>query len=173
MRRLFVGSVATAVMLSLVALSVPSTAAAESNPCGGVAVKAPGANETILTITKGKVVIKLSMKKLQAMKSSNLTINEPFVKKKQSFRAIKLSSLFRLAGIKGADKVETYALNDYLYTNTAANFISADGYLAIARSGKPIGYDEGGPIRIIFPNTSKWTNFEDPWNWSIKSMKVS
>jgi hypothetical protein len=113
------------------------------------------------------------MKKLQAMKSSNLTINEPFVKKKQSFRAIKLSSLFRLAGIKGADKVETYALNDYLYTNTAANFISADGYLAIARSGKPIGYDEGGPIRIIFPNTSKWTNFEDPWNWSIKSMKVS
>lgn len=112
------------------------------------------------------------MKDLMAMKSINLTIDEPFVKKRQQFKAIPLSKIFELAEIKGKDQVQTIALNDYIYTNSAANFLSADGYLAISRSGKPIGYDEGGPIRIIFPDKSKWAHFLDPWNWSLKSLKV-
>jgi DMSO/TMAO reductase YedYZ molybdopterin-dependent catalytic subunit len=101
-----------------------------------------------------------------------VSCKEPFVKKVQSFRAIPLKTLFDLAGIKGSDKVATTALNDYVYRNTALNFISANGYLAISRSGKPIGYDEGGPIRIIFPDTSKWAKSLDPWNWALKSMSV-
>jgi hypothetical protein len=112
------------------------------------------------------------MNDLRAIKSTTITINEPFVKKIQSFKAIPLKDLFALAGIKGGDLVETIALNDYIYTNSAGNFTSADGYLAFSRAGKAIGYDQGGPIRIIFPNKSKWARYLDPWNWSLKTLKV-
>lgn len=163
------------ILASIIALScvfMPQSFAADTNPYGGVKVAPPAPTEIILTITKGLVVKKLSMNDLKAIKSVNLSINEPFVKKVQSFRAIPLKTLFDLAGIKGSDKVATTALNDYVYRNTALNFISANGYLAISRSGKPIGYDEGGPIRIIFPDTSKWAKSLDPWNWALKSMSV-
>jgi hypothetical protein len=151
---------------------MPLSSAADLNPYGGVKVAAPAPTEIILTVQKGKIIKKLSMNDLMAMKTEIVRINEPFVKKVQSFRAIPLKNLFDLAGIKGSDKVETIALNDYVYTNSATNFISAYGYLAITRSDRAIGFDQGGPIRIIFPNKSKWSKFLDPWNWSLKSLRV-
>ena len=30
-----------------------------------------------------------------------------------------------------------------------------------------IPYDQGGPIRIIYPDSSRWSKFLDPWNWSL------
>jgi len=152
---------------------VPSSLAAEANPYGGAKVSPPAPTEVILTISKGSVSKKLSMNDLMAMKSTTITIHEPFVKKVQSFRVITLKSLFALVAINGADKVQTVALNDYIYTNTASSFLTAGGYLAITRSGKPIGYDQGGPIRIIFADKSKWAKFLDPWNWSLKKISVA
>jgi len=151
---------------------IPASMAADANPYGGVSVPPPSATETILTIRKGTFTKNISMGDLMKMKSATVTINEPFVKKVQSFKAVPLKTLFAFAGIKGNDKVQTIALNDYVYTNTAANFVAADGYLAFSRSGKAIGYDQGGPIRIIFPDKSKWGKFLDPWNWSLKSLTV-
>ena len=153
-------------------LMVPQSIAADANPYGGVKIAPPAATETILTVSKGSVSKAISMNDLMKMKSQKLTIDEPFVKKKQTFKAIPLKTLFALAGIKGTDKVQTIALNDYIYTNTAASFLAADGYLAFSLSGKPIAYDQGGPIRIIFPDNSRWAHFLDPWNWSLKSLKV-
>lgn len=153
-------------------VQAPSSVAADSNPYGGAKVSPPAPTEVILVIAKGGVTKKLSMNDLSAMKSTNLTIHEPFVKKVQSFRVIPLTAIFALASISGTDKVHTIALNDYIYTNTAARFVTANGYLAIARSGKPIGYEQGGPIRIIFPDKSKWAHFLDPWNWSLKKISV-
>lgn len=151
----------------------PASFAADANPYGGAKVSPPAPTETILVIAKGGVTKKLSMNNLMAMKSTTLTIHEPFVKKVQSFQVISLKSIFALASISGKDKVQTIALNDYIYTNTAASFLSANGYLAITRGGKAIGYDQGGPIRIIFPDKSKWAKFLDPWNWSLKKISVA
>jgi hypothetical protein len=164
--------IAVAAVMSLSFSIVPFSVAADSNPYGGVQVAPPSPTETILSISKGTITKRISMNDLMAMKSKNISINEPFVKKNQTFRAIPLKYLFSLVGIKGSDNVQTIALNDYIYTNTAANFISADGYLAFSRSGKAIGYDQGGPIRIIFPNKSRWAHYLDPWNWSLKSLAV-
>jgi hypothetical protein len=83
-----------------------------------------------------------------------------------------LQTLFTFVGISGKDKVITTALNDYIFQNTAANFIAADAYLAIRRNGAEIGYDQGGPIRIVFPDDSKWAKNLDAWNWSIESISV-
>ena len=173
MKRVSIFSALLATFFIVSVVVVPVSKAEDVNPYGGAKVSPPAATEVILTVSKGTLSKGLSMKDLMAMKSANLVIHEPFVKKVQSFRVIQLKEIFALVGIKGADRVQTIALNDYIYTNTAQSFLLSKGYLAIARSGKPIGYDQGGPIRIIFSDKSKWSKFLDPWNWSLKKIRVT
>ncbi len=158
----------------VVPLTFTTTAlfAAEVNPYGGVAVKPPAPTEVIFTITNGKSIKQYSMNSLKALKPSTITIYEPFVKKEQTFTVIPISTFAKLSGISSRATLKTIALNDYSYSNTLRNFEKAKGYLAIARDGKPIPYDQGGPIRIVFAKGSIWAKFLDPWNWSLSSIEV-
>jgi hypothetical protein len=158
-------------LIPLAHFSVVPTSA-EVNPYGGVAVAPPAANEIIFTVMNGKNVKKYSMNTLKAMKPKTLTIYEPFVKKEQSFSVIPMSTFVQMNKISPKATLKTIALNDYTYSNTVQNFEKAKGYIAIARDGKPIPYDQGGPIRIIFPKSSIWAKFLDPWNWSLSSIEV-
>lgn len=142
------------------------------NPYGTGVIDPAAPNEVILTLTKGSRKVEFAYPRLQKMKQSNISIYEPFLKKRQSFSVIPLKSLFNLAGIAGKDRVKTVALNDYVFTETAENFIGADAYLAIKVNGQPIGYDQGGPIRLIFSDKSKWSKNLDAWNWSLVSISV-
>ena len=163
---------ALAAIISLPWLGAVPAGAASTNPYGTPTVDPAGPNEIILVISKGNRKVEFAYPRLLKMKQQSITIYEPFLKKRQTFSVIPLKTLFAFVGIKNGDKVVTTALNDYIYTNTAAQFIAADGYLAIKRDGFPIGYDQGGPIRIIYPNKSKWAKNLDAWNWSISSIKV-
>ncbi len=158
--------------LLFTAILAPGTWASETNPYGGSAVKPPAKNEIIFTVTNGKNVKKYSMNTLNSMKTSRITIYEPFVKKYQEFTVISMEALAKENGISQLSMLKTIALNDYSYSNTLKNFVAAKGYIAIARNGKPIPYDQGGPIRIIFPKDSRWAKFLDPWNWSLSSIVV-
>jgi|SanBayMetagenome_1026888.scaffolds.fasta_scaffold07695_3 hypothetical protein len=160
-----------AIVISTLTFSSASSAS-ETNPYGGTAVTPPNNNEIIFTVTKGKISKNYSMNTLRAMKTSTITIYEPFVKKYQSFTVISIASLAKENGIGQQSVLKTIALNDYAYSNTLKNFVAAKGYIAIARSGKPIPYDQGGPIRIVFPKDSRWAKFLDPWNWSLSSIVV-
>jgi hypothetical protein len=142
------------------------------NPYGTGVIDPAAPNEVILTITKGSKKVEFAYPRLQKMKQSNISIYEPFLKKRQSFSVIPLKNLFNLAGISGKDRVKTAALNDYVFSETAESFISADAYLAIKINGQPIGYDQGGPIRLIFSDKSKWSKNLDAWNWSLVSISV-
>ena len=150
----------------------PIEAASPKNPYGTATIDPAAPNEIILTVSKGSRKAEFAYSRLLEMKHSTISIYEPFLKKRQTFTVIRLATLFAFAGISGKDKVVTKALNDYIFTSTASNFISAQGYLAIKRNGSPIGYDQGGPIRIIFPDESKWSKNLDAWNWSISHISV-
>ena len=165
----------TSAVLSLSLALIPNNfavAASKSNPYGTGKIDPAPANSIILKLSKGSKSINFTLKQLQALKSVTVTINEPFIKKRQSYRAILLADLFKKVGIVANDRVRTLALNDYSYTNSAANFTSAFGYLAISQAGSDIAYDQGGPIRLIFPDSSKWHLFLDAWNWSLMSIAV-
>ncbi len=97
---------------------------------------------------------------------------EPFVKKRQTFDGVPLKSLLESAGISPTDKVDTIALNQYEFADTAANLESADAILAVSRDSKPIAMDEGGPIRLVFAKDSKYFTYLDAWNWSLRTIKV-
>jgi hypothetical protein len=151
---------------------LPAQAADPKSPYGTLAVDPAGPTEIILTLSKGSRQAEFAYGRLLKMKSSVITINEPFIKKRQSFTVIPLSRLFALVGIKDTDMVTTTALNDYIFKDRAKNFLKANAYLAIKKNGKAIGYDEGGPIRLIYSDSSSWANYLDSWNWSLVSISV-
>jgi hypothetical protein len=162
---------ALALALTLNPLHIAS-AKEGKNPYGTGTIYPAAPNEVILTITKGSRKVEFAYPRLQKLKQSTITIYEPFLKKRQSFSVVPLKSLFAFAGISGKDQVKTTALNDYTFAETAENFISAGAFLAIKVNGQPIGYDQGGPIRLIFSDKSKWSKNLDAWNWSLASISV-
>lgn len=168
MRKVSAFAIAIAFTISL----MPSAAAADKNPYGTSIVDPAGPNEVILSIIKGSRKATFTDAKLSKMKKSIISIYEPFLKKRQTFTVIPMKNFFALAGISGNDKVITTALNDYTYTNTAARFIAANAYVAIKRNGQPIPYDQGGPLRLVFDDQSKWAKQLDAWNWSLSSISV-
>ncbi|MEI6867555.1 MAG: molybdopterin-dependent oxidoreductase [Actinomycetes bacterium] len=149
-----------------------SASASPSNPYGAAPIDPPATTDPILELSKGGFDSKYTMAQLISLGTTEISIYEPFVKLQQSFTVIPLSKLFSVAGILGTDKVITKALNDYVYTNTANSFLTAKGYLALKRNGTDIPYDQGGPVRIVFPSDSTWAKFLDPWNWSLSSISV-
>jgi hypothetical protein len=161
-----------AIALSLSSASAYTSNAVESNPYGISTVDPAGPNEIIFTVSKGSKKTSFAYPRLLKMKSSTISIYEPFLKKRQTFTVIPMKNFFALVGISGNDKVSTVALNDYIYSNTASQFISAGAYIAIKRNGVDIPYDQGGPIRLIFSDKSKWAKNLDAWNWSLAAIRV-
>ena len=150
----------------------PIEAASPKNPYGTATIDPAAPNEIILTVSKGSRKAEFAYSRLLKMKHSTISIYEPFLKKRQLFTVIKLESLFTFVGIAGNDTVLTRALNDYRYSNLARKFLSANAYLAIKVNGEPIAYDQGGPIRLIYPDGSSWATNLDAWNWSLETIRV-
>ena len=147
------------------------SASASANPYGGgFAVDAPADNDVVLTVSAEKK-IEYTMGELKKLAQTEIQIFEPFVKKNQKFTVVKMADFLNAAGFVATDKVNTVALNDYAFVDTDENFIKNNAYIAVARDGQPIPMDEGGPIRIIFANDSKYASNLDAWNWSIRTVE--
>ena len=116
--------------------------------------------------------MKFTFTSLRKLGTTKLSVYEPFVKVRQTFTVVSLAKIFKSANILPTANVITDALNDYIYTNTAKNFTDSQGQLAIARFGAPIPYDQGGPIRIIYPDKSTLSSNLPSWNWSLNVIKV-
>lgn len=146
---------------------------ATKNPYGASQqIDPPGPNDILLTVSNHSKVVKLSMNALRKLGTTQLSLYEPFVKVRQTFTVVPLAKIFKLANITDSATVITDALNDYIYTNTAKNFTFSNGQLAIARFGSPIPYDQGGPIRIVFPDKTPLAQNLNAWNWSLNVIKV-
>ena len=165
-------TISIALLFSLAVVSPLTAIAAEKNPYGTSTVDPAGPTEVIFTVSKGDKKVEFASARIQKMKSKTISIYEPFLKKRQKFTVIPLKNFFALVGISNQDKVMTIALNDYIYTNTAAQFIAAGAYIAIKRDGVDIPYDQGGPLRLVFADDSRWAKNLDAWNWSLSAIRV-
>lgn len=165
-------AIALTITLFAAALPISATHAAEKSPYGTLTVDPAGPNEIILTIAKGKKSTSFAYARLLKMKSKEITIYEPFMKRRERYTVIPIDRLFNLVGISGKDVVTTRALNDYVFKDRAERFITAGAYLAIKKNGQEIGYQEGGPIRLIYADSSNWAKYLDSWNWSLAAITV-
>jgi hypothetical protein len=148
--------------------------ASSTNPYGDAPkVDPPGPTDAVLTLSGGTHgSVSYTMKQLEALGEDTLTIDEPFAKEKETFSVVPLSTLLSKAGIASAACINTIALNDYRYRNQAAEFLGSQAAIATRLGGQPIAFDRGGPIRIVFPDSTAMASNLDAWNWSLSRIEV-
>jgi len=171
--------IATGIALSLIFASSTNSIAstpkpvATTNPYGAaVAMDPPDPTDPILTVTNHAKVLHLTLNDLKKLGTSQISIYEPFVKTRQTFTVVSLAKIFKAAGITANSSLITDALNDYIYKDSVQHFLASNGQLAIARFGAAIPYDQGGPIRIIFPDGTTLSKNLNAWNWSLNVITV-
>jgi hypothetical protein len=150
----------------------PAEVVADEEIYGGFPVDPPAPDEVVLTL-EGSRRVELTMAQLEELATTEVTLDEPFVRRRETFRVIPLAELFDLAGIEDDASVATIALNDYRYVDGAGALRGADALLAVARDGAPIPMDAGGPIRLVFADDSPYTRVLDAWNWSLRTISVT
>jgi hypothetical protein len=145
---------------------------ASQNPYGILDIDPPGADESVLSIVaKDGQSQEFTLGALEALGATEITIFEPFIREQQTFVGVSLETLVREVGIDEASTLMTVALNDYRYPNTVSAFVESDALIAYRVDGRSIGYDEGGPIRIVFPAGTPMFTLLDAWNWSLKELR--
>lgn len=152
--------------------TVTTGAPVSENPYGGIDVPPPAPDETVLEIVNAGEAISLSLNDLREFDLVEETVFEPFVKSDITFVGVAMADLFDLAGIESTDEVFTIALNEYIYSNAAGEFVATDAFVAFEQNGGPIDMDRGGPLRIIVPNDRPMTANLDMWNWSLAEIRV-
>lgn len=127
--------------------------------------------ETAVTLTIGSQVF--SLEELEKRGATEIEILEPFKKESTKFTVIDFDQLLIDSGFTAEDRVETIALNDYRYTDTVRAFLDNDSLLAIYENGEPIPISDGGPVRIIFAESSAYYSVLDAWNWSLSKIELA
>lgn len=158
-----------------VAQSSPAATAAiatTTNPYGIASIDPAAPNEPVLTVTGGAAPLSLTLGQLDALGDVTVTVDEPFVKKRQTFSGVPLAAVLAKAGVPDTATIDTAALNDYHYAAAAKTMIDSQALIATKMSGAPIPYDQGGPIRIVFPDGTALSSVLDAWNWSLASINT-
>ena len=151
------------------AASAPTT----SNPYGVPSIDPPAPNEPVLTVTGGTTPLSLTLAELNALGNTTVTLDEPFAKKRQTFSGVPLSAVLAKAGIPETATIDTLALNAYHYASAVRPMIDSNALIATKRDNAPIPYDQGGPIRIVFPDGTPLSSVLDAWNWSLATINVT
>ncbi|MBB3601066.1 hypothetical protein FHT40_000699 [Mycolicibacterium sp. BK556] len=154
------------------AASPTPAAAPTTNPYGGGTIDAPAATEPVLTVKGGSAPLSLTLDKLNALGNTTVTLDEPFVKRRETYSGVPLAAVLGKAGIPDSATIDTIGLDDYHYISAAKPMIESDALIATDRDGTPIPYDQGGPIRIVFPDGTPLSSVLDAWNWSLAAIIV-
>ncbi len=151
-----------------------SPSASSTSPYGTLTIDPAGPDDPVLEVDGGSSGHQsFTLVQLEALGTTTITVDEPFVKKRQSFTGVALSKILTRAGIAGGVKITTHALNDYDYANVASAFTGSDALLATQRDAARIPLDQGGPIRLVYPDGTPLSGVLDAWNWSLASITAS
>lgn len=144
--------------------------AAPENPYGVLAIDPPAADEAILTVDGKGTDGSFTTSEFRALGATEMTVFEPFVKQSQTFVGVPLSIIVDRLGIDRESQLLTVALNDYRWTGAVADLLDSQALIAYQVDGRDIGYDEGGPIRLVYPDGTALSANLDAWNWSLAQL---
>jgi hypothetical protein len=117
-------------------------------------------------------VTELDFKTLDRAATDEITIVEPFVKRKMTFTGIRMAELLQRAGVDpSARNLYMHALDDYHVDLPIAGLKDA-GFVATRVDGKKLPIAKGGPIRLLFTGKGKLARDTDNWIWSFDSARV-
>ena len=182
--RLLAVVAAGAVGLAAVACAVdpgadhPSSAVAASksgqplNPYTQGTVDPPAPGSPVLTVVGGTTPLSLTLDELDSMGSATISIDEPFVNRRETYSGVPLATVLGKAGIPDTATIDTDAIDHYHYVSVVKPMVDSQALIATRRDGAPIPYDQGGPIRIVFPDGTPLSSVLDAWNRSLNSITV-
>lgn len=143
------------------------------NPYGIASIDPAAPNEPVLTVTGGGAPLALTLGQLDALGDTTVTVDEPFVKTRQKFSGVPLAAVLAKAGVPDTATIDTGALNDYHYASAVRSLVASQALIATKLNDAPIPYDQGGPIRIVFPDGTALSSVLDAWNWSLASITTT
>lgn len=151
-----------------------SPSASSTSPYGTLTIDPAGPDDPVLEVDGGSSGHQsFTLVQLEALGTTTITVDEPFVKKRQTFGGVPLGTVLAKAGIPDGATIDTVALNAYHYSNVARPMIASGALIATKRDDAAIPYDQGGPIRLVYPDGSPLSSVLDAWNWSLESIRVT
>lgn len=118
--------------------------------------------------------VEVDLDGIERLGTVDFTVFEPFVNRDLEMTGVPVAMLLTAAGVDaGADLVWT-ALDDYQVTFTGGAAARENAMLATRMDGEPISIADGGPIRIVFPDSDGPLGRDsNQWIWSIESVSVT
>jgi hypothetical protein len=130
----------------------------------------------VLTIEGASAAADWDLLTLGELPQIERTQLEPFVAGERTFQGPLFVDVLRASGIDVTDgsmtEIDLVALDDFRAT-LPTDGDSLDGVmLATLDGGVPISLEDGGPIRIIFPDDNDLGDNLDNWVWSLRTGTV-
>lgn len=144
--------------------------AAPENPYGVLTIDPPAADEAILTVDGKGSDGAFTTAQFKELGATEITVFEPFIKQTQTFIGVPLSAIVEKLDLARESDLLTIALNDYRWTGNVGALLDSNALIAYQVDGRDIGYDEGGPIRLVYPDGSPLSTDLDAWNWSLAQL---
>jgi len=114
----------------------------------------------------------LDMAALEALPLVSVRIDDPWEKRKVTYRGVMMNELMRAIDPAGATKMRITALDDYVVTVQMKDLMSGEVLLATTAEGKRMAVADGGPTRLILLPKSVVGKSTDMWIWSISEMAL-
>jgi len=178
-KQLSVGALVGALLGALlVGCGVDTEPAAVAPQVGGASTKQlafePAKGRPIVVLdglVNGGEPMRADMASFNALPKQTLKVVEPFVKKSMTFTGVAFADVLNAAKGTGTS-VTVHALDDYEVTFKVATLRDQGALLATRVDGEAIDVSEGGPVRLVFPASSKAGKDTDLWVWSIDKITV-
>lgn len=166
------GSGAVAPSAPTVPSAALATASDAANPYGEApSLDASDQSASALTVVPADAAPReLQVADLVALGSRELTVNEPFVKRQQTFTGTPLADVLTATGIPPQATLDTVGADDYVFSAPVAQFVESGALLAYEVDGAPISPEDGGPIRLVYPDGTVMSGNPDAWTWRLVSL---
>ena len=117
---------------------------------------------------------RVSIKQIEAIGLIEVKAYNPYEKKSDVYTGVLMNKFVKHFAKPGVKEMALSAIDDYTITFTSSEWENMRIVIATRVNGKYIGYDEKGPLRIIFPDydTSKkiYQNILPKWMWMINKV---
>jgi len=180
---------------SFALLALISAAACSSSPVATVALpegmtrvsagalhagdRVPVPSRSILDIkgaigyTNSAGALSFDMATIDRLPTIDVTLYEPFLKRRVTYRGVLLSDILSLAKMTaGAKSLHMTALDDFVMDINVDQLGANDLVVATREEGKLMPVAKGGPTRIVFPDGASVGKDTEKWIWSLKTVEV-
>jgi len=118
--------------------------------------------------------VEVDLDGIERLGTVDFTVFEPFLNRDVEMSGVPVAALLTAAGVDPAADLVWTGLDDYQVTFSGGAAAREDAMLATRVDGEPISVADGGPTRIVFPDSDGPLGRDsNQWIWSIENVSVT